>query len=100
MNQRPMDIQSTEEADTIFPGTGRMRVWAAENPNKVCGTYNISTMDSVTRIATYIGMITTHEVGTVYSNGDGMANNIHMLSTAMGAQFSLMFLQTNISLAS
>jgi len=41
----------------------------------------------------------THEVGTIFSNGDGMGTYIHMLSTAMGAQFSLMFSQTNVSLA-
>jgi len=92
-------ISPTVESPSTFAGCGEMSVWAAEKANKASCAYKISTMDSVSRYATHLGMIVTHEVGTVFWNGDGMSTYILMLSTAMGAQYSLMFSQSNISLA-
>jgi len=87
---------NTESQASIFPNAGQMRVWSDSIPNNSAPGYFITTVGSLIRICFYAKLIFAHDTRMIIRHLD---TRIHLLSVAMGAQTSLIFSQTNLSLS-
>jgi len=89
-------VVNTESQSSIFPNTGQMRVWSTTVPVHYLPGYSITTLNSVIRICFYVKLLLAHK--TIVNN-NCIGSYVHLLSMVMGAQTSLIFSQTNLSLS-
>lgn len=78
---------------------GAETYWMYEAPEKGIPGYNVTTMDSITRVSTYVDLILTSEKNMPFYNSNGFASWHHMLSMALTFQATVLFTQSNINLA-
>lgn len=88
-----VEWQNSDDKTTRIPKIIRAG-WSTEEPSVCVPGYNIETMSSVMRIATYVGLLSTHEGNYTFGSAYAVGSYIHMLSVALGLSFST-FLSTN-----
>nr|QXV86549.1 capsid protein [Totiviridae sp.] len=89
----------TREAASRFQEAGPMVVWATGTPANMKPNYDVTTTESLMRVAIYVRLILTHEVKLFFESAHGMGTFVHMLSGALSAQFGLIFSNTNLDLS-
>lgn len=78
---------------------GALTFWANPTPEHGVAGYNVTTMDSLMRVSTYIDLILTSEKTQLFTSWGGFASWHHMLAMALTFQTTVMFAQSNINLA-
>lgn len=82
------------------PSPTDLRVWAGRRPDYNTPTNNVTTMDSIARVAVACNLISTTEHVLRFSNGAALAGWVHMLSGALAAQTAMFLAQNNFCLRS
>lgn len=72
-------------------------VWSSNDPLYAVPAYCLSSMTSIFRVGTYVGLINTHTTGTAFNGPDGFDHWHHMLSVALS--FSTCVFLTNNDLS-
>lgn len=75
------------------------RFWLGRYPDNQMPTYNISSMDSIYRVAVYLDLVMTHEQVLTFPHANALPGWIHMLSGALASQTAMVFAQNNLSLS-
>lgn len=91
-------IAPTMRFDAINVNEGCFCGWIHDDNEQFLNMYNISTMPGPTRVATYIGLILTHENTYNFSNLQAYSGWVHMLATAMSLNTAVMFSSNQVSL--
>lgn len=86
-------------SESLIQENGIAYGWAGVEPAHHTPHYTITTMDSITRVATYVGLIDTTEFKINFTSPEAIASWHHMLSMATAAQFANIFASSNISLS-
>lgn len=83
-----------------FPSSGVTgRVWLGWHPDDHTPTYNVTSMDSLYRVAVYVDLVLTHEKTLLFPSSQALPGWIHMLSGALSSQTAMAFSQNDVSLA-
>lgn len=73
--------------------------WMYKQPSWRVARYELTQVDSITRVSIYLDLILTHEKTMSFSNAQGFSSWHHMLGLALSSQTSMFLAQNNVNLA-
>lgn len=88
----------TLSLDSVVKPRHRGRIWTHYKPDNHAPAMTLKTMDSMSRIATYMGLVITEDIQNGFTSAGGARGWFRMLSMAITLQTSLLFARTDLSL--
>lgn len=74
------------------------RIWSTYAPAVHAPAMTLKTMDSMSRVATYMGLVVTEDIQNGFTSAEGTRGWFRMLSMAITMQVSVLFARSDLSL--
>ncbi|XP_028026383.1 uncharacterized protein LOC114240137 [Bombyx mandarina] len=89
---------ATQTVPSVVEPAHRGRVWTNNKPDNHAPAMTLKTMDSMSRVATYMGLVITEDIQSGFTSAGGARGWFRMLVGAITLQTSLLFARSDLSL--
>ncbi|CAG4957152.1 unnamed protein product [Parnassius apollo] len=87
----------TMGVNSVLDRVHRGRRWTHNKPDNHAPAMTLKTMDSMSRVATYLGLVITEDIQSGFTSPRGARSWFRMLSMALTLQTSLLFARSDLS---
>lgn len=89
---------NTEGVESRLVPAHRGRRWSSHTPAVHAPAMTLKTMDSMSRVATYMGLVITEDIQNGFTSAEGTRGWFRMLTMAIALQTSVLFARSDLSL--